>query len=116
MTRERQSIEARLSKSKSASEFTPFTHMTDTVYMSLCVSVCVCLCVCVCVCLSVCLSVCLLSVSLCVSVCLSMIQRERGGERDSLDEYMSVVSSQLDPATVSRLKRQTLNLRKVGLP
>ena len=35
----------------------------------------------------------------------------RGG--DSLDEYMSVVSSQLDPATVTRLKKRALDLGKV---
>ncbi|CAI8030801.1 Kanadaptin [Geodia barretti] len=34
------------------------------------------------------------------------------GEGDPLDQYMSVVSSQLDPATVTRLKRQSLSLRK----
>ena len=36
-----------------------------------------------------------------------------GGGGDSLDEYMSVVSSQLDPATIMSLKQQVLELKKV---
>jgi hypothetical protein len=35
-----------------------------------------------------------------------------GGGGDSLDEYMSVVSSQLDPATITSLKQQALELKK----
>ena len=36
-----------------------------------------------------------------------------GGAGDSLDEYMSVVSSRLDPATITRLKQQVQELGKV---
>ena len=49
---------------------------------------------------------------MCVCVCVCVLEGGAGGG-DSLDEYMSVVSSQLDPATITRLKRQTLNLKKV---
>ena len=79
------------------------------VYVCVCVRVCVCTCVYVCVCVRVCVCVC---VCVCVRACVSAAQvGERG---DSLDEYMSVVSSQLDPATVTQLRQQVQELRKVS--
>ena len=88
MTQERQSIENRLSKSKSTSQ----SHIHNVFFdMQHFISLCVCVCVCVCVC-----------------------PGRDGGEGDSLEEFMSAVSSQLDPATITRLKRQALHLKKVS--
>ena len=46
-------------------------------------------------------------------MCVCAEGRGDGGG-DSLDQYMSVVSSQLDPATTTRLRRQTLHLKNVS--
>ena len=50
----------------------------------------------------------------CVCVCVCVSAAQVGERGDSLDEYMSVVSSQLDPATVTQLRQQVQELRKVS--
>ena len=44
-------------------------------------------------------------------ICVA-VRKRGGGEGDSLDEYMSVVSSQLDPATITQLRKQLAQLEK----
>ena len=43
------------------------------------------------------------------------IIESQSGVGDSLDQYMSVVCSELDPSTITHLKKQVLELTKVRI-